>query len=272
MNPTEAAAGQAGTERSFAGVARLLGDPALARLSTARVAVVGLGGVGSWAAEALCRSGIGCLRLIDLDHVAESNINRQIQADLDTLGMAKVEALRARFARIAPSCLIDPVEEFVQPDNLETLLADPLDFVIDAIDDARAKAAMVAFAKRRGLGIVVCGAAGARSDPLALVREDLALTRGDRLLAGVRARLRRDHGFERRAGRRFRVTALVSRETPLSYQRVAGAGAALACAGYGSIVTVTAAMGIAAASVAIESITKKSSIDAKSGAESSLQD
>ncbi|MEZ5650297.1 MAG: ThiF family adenylyltransferase [Burkholderiaceae bacterium] len=247
----------AGSARALAGVSRLLGDPALQRLAAARVAVVGLGGVGSWAAEALCRSGVGFLRLIDLDHVAESNINRQIQADHETLGMAKAVALQARFARISPVCRVEPVEAFIERGNVAELLSPELDFVIDAIDDARAKAAMIAFAKAARLGIVVCGAAGARTDPLALAREDLALTRGDRLLAGVRSRLRRDYDFDRRPGRRFGVTTVVSHEIPLSQTRSPDAGAALACAGYGSIVTVTAAMGIAAAAVAIETITKR---------------
>ncbi len=240
--------------RALGGVARLVGEAALERFGAARVAVVGVGGVGSWAAEALVRSGVGCVRLIDLDHVAESNINRQIQADHDTLGMAKVEALHARFARIMPACRVETVEAFIERDVVAPVLGEDVDFVIDAIDQAGPKAALVAHARRTGVGIVVCGAAGARTDPLALVREDLALTTGDALLASVRARLRRHHGFDRHPGRRFGITAIVSREQPAPAARAATGGAALACAGYGSIMTVTATMGLAAASAALQAV------------------
>ena len=243
-----------GGSRALGGVARLLGESTVARLARATVAVVGVGGVGSWAAEALVRSGIGRIRLIDLDHVAESNINRQIQADRDTLGMAKVQALRERFARIEPRCRVETVEAFVEPDAVAPVLGEGLDFIVDAIDQASAKAAMIAYARHCGTGIVVCGAAGARTDPLALKRSDLALTQGDALLASVRSRLRRHHGFERRAGRRFGVTAIVSREQALPGSRVGGSGGALACAGYGSIMTVTATMGLAAAAVALDAV------------------
>lgn len=241
--------------RATGGVARLLGPSALARLAASRVAVVGVGGVGSWAAEALCRSGVGHLRLIDLDHVAESNINRQVQADRDSLGMAKVLALRERLARIAPGCTVEAVEAFVEPGNVTDLLDPAVDFVIDAVDQVAAKAAMVAHARAGGPPIVVCGAAGGRTDPLSLMREDLALTRGDALLASLRSRLRRWHGFPRQPGRRFGIPAICSGQPSLAGTRGAppgAAGAPLACAGYGSIVTVTATMGFAAAAFAME--------------------
>jgi tRNA A37 threonylcarbamoyladenosine dehydratase len=233
-------------------VARLLGDPAAARLREAHFTVVGIGGVGSWTAEALARSGVGSLTLVDLDHVTESNINRQVQALGSTLGAAKGEAMARRIADIAPNCRVRLVDDFVTPDNADELL--PRDgVVIDAIDQPRAKAAMIAVCHRRGQPLVVCGGAGAVTDVLGLRHSDLSKTRGDPLLASVRARLRREHGFPREPGRPFGVTALHF-ESQRATGRIcaADAGAPLACAGYGSIVTVTGTLGFAAAALAIE--------------------
>lgn len=246
-------------ERRFGGMARLFGETGLSRLAAAHVCVVGLGGVGSWSAEALARSGVGRLTLIDLDHVAESNINRQVQALESTVGAAKIEVMRRRIADISPDCSVALIDDFVTADNAATLI--PADaWLIDAIDQPRAKAAMIALARDRRQPVVVCGAAGARTDPLKLVREDLALTRGDALLASVRARLRRDHAFPREVGRRFGVVAICSREQPAGGPVRGGeAGSPLACAGYGSAVTVTAAMGLAAAAWAIDVIVNQAS-------------
>lgn len=258
--PACAAPADEARERRFGGVARLLGEQALARLGASHVAVVGIGGVGSWAAEALARSGVGALTLIDLDHVAESNINRQVHALDSTLGAAKGETMARRIAQIAPLCAVHVVDDFVTPDNAASLLP-PDAIVVDAIDQPRAKAAIVALAVARGQSLVVCGAAGGVVDGLTLRRGDLAHTRGDPLLASVRARLRRHHGFARDLQRAFAVDALYF-AGPRPAQRAGGgatgapgapgaAGAPLACAGYGSIVTVTAAMGLAAAGLAI---------------------
>jgi tRNA A37 threonylcarbamoyladenosine dehydratase len=250
--PSCAADGETPGERRFGGVARLLGDDALARLAASHVVVVGIGGVGSWCAEALARSGIGALTLVDLDHVAESNINRQIHALNSTLGAAKAQTMAARIAQISPACQVHVVDDFITPENAAELL--PGDAIlVDAIDQPRAKAAMIAVAVSRGQSLVVCGAAGGVADGLGLTRGDLAHTRGDPLLASVRARLRRNHGFTRELKRAFKVDALY-----FPHQRAARgsmsaeAGSPLACAGYGSIVTVTAAMGLAAAGLAIE--------------------
>ncbi len=251
--------------RRFGGVARVYGAAALPTLSQAHVCIVGIGGVGSWAAEALARSGVGRLTLIDADHVALSNVNRQVHALDSTLGAAKVEVMRARIADISASCVVSMVDEFVTAENVAACVpADAL--LIDAIDAPRAKAALIAWARQRAQPIIVCGAAGGRTDPLRLRRDDLARTRGDALLASVRARLRREHGFARGANARFRVEALYSDEpmapaiepavvcdgdaARASFTPVV-AGAPLGCAGYGSLVTVTAIMGFAAASWAI---------------------
>lgn len=247
--------------RRFGGVARVYGEAGLARLSAAHVVVVGIGGVGSWSAEALARSGVGRLTLIDLDHVAESNINRQVQALGTTVGASKVAVMAARIADIAPGCTVDLVDDFVTPDNLDALLPEA-DAIVDAIDQPRAKAALIAWCRRRKQALVVCGAAGGRTDPLRLRREDLALTRGDALLSGVRARLRREHGFPREAGRRFGVVAVFSDEAPppsaaaCEAPAANGGGAPLGCAGYGSLVSVTATMGLAAAQWAMDRIAR----------------
>ena len=251
----EAAAATGRGERRYGGVARLYGDAALARLRGARVAVAGIGGVGSWAAEALARSGVGALRLIDLDHVAESNINRQIHALEATLGQAKVVAMAERIAQIDARIEVRCVDDFVSEANVATLLDGPLDFVIDAIDNVRAKAALVAWCRRAGIGLVTVGAAGGQTDPTRIAVADLAHTTQDPLLARLRARLRRDYGFPRAAGKRFRVDAVYSSE-PLRYPDAACLPEAgpqgLNCAGFGSSVAVTASFGLAAAGRAID--------------------
>lgn len=255
------AAGEGTVARRFGGVSRLLGAGALQRLQAAHFVVVGIGGVGSWAAEALARSGAGALTLVDLDHVAESNINRQVHALEATLGAAKGEAMRERIAGISPHCRVLLVDEFVTAENAAALLPEDA-IVVDAIDQPRAKAAMIALCRRRRQPIVVCGGAGAVADGLGLRRADLALVKGDPLLASVRARLRREHGFPREAGRRFGVQALYFEAPRVRPQQAdacevevapaAAPGAPLACAGYGSLVTVTAPLGFAAAGLALE--------------------
>jgi tRNA A37 threonylcarbamoyladenosine dehydratase len=241
--------------RRFAGVARLYGVAAAARFRRAHVVVVGMGGVGSWAAEALARSAVGRLTLVDLDHVAESNTNRQIHALGDSYGKAKVDAMAERLVAINPRCHVLPVDEFATVDNAHALVLGA-DVVLDCIDQVVAKAALIAAARAERIAIVTCGAAGGRLDPTRIRCDDLARLSGDPLLAKVRHKLRRDHGFPRDGGKRparFDVTGVYSDE-PL--QRPAPAsdaqgrvvpGAALACAGYGSSVVVTAAMGFAAA-------------------------
>ncbi|MDR2837491.1 MAG: tRNA threonylcarbamoyladenosine dehydratase, partial [Azonexus sp.] len=178
-------------QRRFGGVARLYGEAGAARLRGAHVAVVGIGGVGSWCVEALARSGIGRLTLIDLDMVAESNANRQIHALDDLWGKAKVDAMRERIAAINPECEVVCVEDWITPENVGERLADDYSVVIDAIDQARAKVAMIAHCHRRGVPIIVAGAAGGQLDPTRIKLADLSETIEDPLLAKVRAQLRR---------------------------------------------------------------------------------
>jgi len=246
-------------QRRFGGVARLYGEAALARFGAARVAVVGLGGVGTWAAEALARSGCARLTLIDLDHVAQSNTNRQIHALDPEFGKAKVIAMAGRITAINPLAQVRPVEEFVTPQNAASLLQE-LDLIIDCIDQVRAKAALIAHARLAGIDVITCGAAGGRRNPGRIQVEDLARTRGDALLSKVRQRLRRDHGFAAPGTRsrpaRMGVAAVYSDEPPMPLAvcapQDAAPGSPLACGGYGSAVTVTATMGLAAAAWALE--------------------
>ena len=238
-------------ERRFGALRRLYGDAGYERIRAARVAVIGLGGVGSWAVEALARSGVAVLTLIDLDHVAESNINRQIQALGATLGQAKVQALRERIADIHPGCLVHGVEAFVDEANWPALLPAKVDIVIDACDQVRAKAAMAAWALATRTALVVVGAAGGKREPQAVQVDDLALVTHDPLLASLRQRLRQHHGAARTGAMGLRC--VFSREAVRVPEGDAVVGAGLHCHGYGSSVGVTATFGMVAANLALES-------------------
>jgi tRNA A37 threonylcarbamoyladenosine dehydratase len=244
---------QADLERRFGALRRLYGDTGYARLRAARVAVVGVGGVGSWAAEALARSGVAALVLIDLDHVAESNINRQVQALGGTLGQAKVLALRERIADIHPSCEVVAVEEFADAQNWPALLPQRVDAVIDACDQVRAKVAMAAWALADQRPFVSVGAAGGKRLAQRVDVEDLAAVTHDPLLASLRQRLRREHGATRQG--RIGLRCVFSREpvaAPLQACATDGGNdGSLNCHGYGSSVTVTATFGLVAAGEAI---------------------
>lgn len=233
-------------ERRFGGITRLYGAAAAARFARAHVCVIGIGGVGSWAVEALARSGVGRLTLIDLDHVAESNVNRQVHALDATLGQAKVQAMGARVQAINPACTVTPVDDFIDPDNCATLLAGGFDHVVDAIDHVRAKVALIAHCRRQGLALVTVGGAGGRSDPGCVRVADLARTAQDPLLAKVRQRLRKAHGFPRDPRRRFGVPCVYA-DAPLQLPPGARSAGGLSCAGLGSAVAVTATFGLFAA-------------------------
>ena len=244
-------------ERRFGGLRRLYGDDGYARLRALRVAVVGVGGVGSWTAEALARSGVAALTLIDLDHVSESNVNRQVQALGATLGMAKVLALRERIADIHPACGVEAVEAFVDADNWPALLPQPVDVVIDACDQLRAKVVLAAWALRTGTPLVVVGAAGGKRRPQDVEVDDLARATHDPLLAGLRQRLRQQHGAARSGA--IGLRCVFSREpvrAPEAVCAVEGEAAtsdgSLNCHGYGSSVGVTATFGLVAATLALE--------------------
>ena len=260
MAPAGAALGEPGEpgERRFGGLRRLYGDEDYARLRTLRVAVVGLGGVGSWTVEALARSGVAQLVLIDYDHVAESNINRQVQALGATLGQAKGEALRVRIADIHPGCEVQVVDEFATPANWPALLPGPVDAVVDACDQVSAKAALAAWALAAGVPLVITGAAGGKREPQQVEVGDLAQATHDPLLASLRQRVRKHHGAARTGP--IGLACVFSRE-PVSRPQAAcevpgepmqAGGAPLACAGYGSSVMVTATFGLVAAARAVQ--------------------
>jgi tRNA threonylcarbamoyladenosine dehydratase len=240
-------------ERRFGALRRLYGDDGYARIRSARIAVVGLGGVGSWTVEALARSGVAELVLFDLDHVAESNINRQVQALGRTLGQAKTRALAERIADIHPGCRVTEVDDFVQPDNWPALLPAPVDVLIDACDQVKAKAALAAWALASGVPLVCVGAAGGKRRAEAVAVDDLADVTHDPLLASLRQRLRKAGAAPRQG--RMGVRCVYSREPVLRPLQdgcdLASAGSALACAGYGSSVTVTATFGLVAAGEAL---------------------
>lgn len=260
-------------QRRFGGIRRLYGAAAAERLRRARVCVIGIGGVGSWTAEALARSGVGALTLVDLDHVAESNINRQVHALDGELGKAKVAAMAARIHAIHPGCAVTQIEEFIAPENQADILGQDFDAVVDCIDSARAKIALIGHCRGRGMPLVTVGGAGGRTDPTRIRVADLARSTHDPLLARVRAALRREHGFPHHAREPFGVPCVYSEEAaraprgedaacaPRAGPDGAGGEAApgapegafaLSCAGYGSSVCVTAAFGLAAAARSLE--------------------
>lgn len=239
-------------ERRFGGISRLYGTDGAARLRDAHVCVVGIGGVGSWSAEALARNAVGRITLIDLDMVAESNTNRQIHALGDVYGKAKVDVMAERIRAINPACEVTCIEDFVTPDNVEQMLDRGFSAVIDAIDQVRAKAAMIAFCRRQKIPIVVAGAAGGQIDPTQIRVTDLSQTVQDPLLAKVRSILRREYGYSKEGKKKFGISAVFSTE-PLRYPDSGascdnkGGPAGLNCAGFGSSVCVTSVFGMAAA-------------------------
>ncbi|AKJ28258.1 tRNA threonylcarbamoyladenosine dehydratase [Caldimonas brevitalea] len=243
-------------ERRFGGLRRLYGSDGYRRIRAARVAVVGVGGVGSWAAEALARSGVAELTLFDLDHVALSNVNRQIHALESTLGQAKVLALRERIALIHPACQVRGVEEFVEPDNWPALLPAPVDALIDCCDQVRAKAALAAWALQTRTPLVTVGAAGGKQRAHEVDVADLSDTTHDPLLASLRQRLRREHGAPRKG--HIGVRCVFSREALTRPPESCDLDGSLNCHGYGSVVSVTATFGLVAAGEVLRDIARDS--------------
>jgi tRNA A37 threonylcarbamoyladenosine dehydratase len=235
-------------DRRFAGVDRLFGVDGARNIKTAHVAIVGVGGVGSWAAESLARSGVGSLTLIDLDHVSESNINRQIHAVEASLGQAKVLAMRERIHAFFPQCSVDCIEEFVEAATCAAYLPPDVDAVIDACDQVSVKTALAAWALQSKTIFVTSGAAGGKRQAQLVSLDDLSKVTHDPLLSKVRYQLRKDFGAPR-AGKKMGVTCIFSAEAvaaPDASCGVVGDGS-LNCAGFGSLVTVTATFGLCAA-------------------------
>jgi tRNA A37 threonylcarbamoyladenosine dehydratase len=259
--------------RRFAGVARLYGEPGLQVFEKAHVLVAGLGGVGSWAVEALARSGIGELTLMDFDHIALSNVNRQLHAIEDNFGKSKSEVMAERVKQINPNIKLNVIDEFLTPDNLDAHLhknAENRYFVVlDATDDVKMKIALAAYCEARDdigrarnveqsdrksstITLVICGGAGGKLDPSRIKAADLAKTTQDPVLSKVRYALRKEYGFSSDPKKKLGITAVYSDEPR---QGVASGG--LSCAGYGSAVTVTATFGFVAAAEVLKLLQKQ---------------
>ncbi|MEE9352233.1 MAG: tRNA cyclic N6-threonylcarbamoyladenosine(37) synthase TcdA [Thiotrichaceae bacterium] len=252
------------SSRRFQGVAKVYGNKAYQHFTQAHVCVIGLGGVGSWVVEALARSAIGELTLIDMDHVAESNINRQLQATEETLGQAKSQALAERVATINPACKVNQVDDFIGAENQADLLGRDYDWVIDCIDSFRTKASLIHYCKRNKIKLLTMGGAGGMTDPSKIRITDLSKTKQDPLLAKVRKSLRQDYQFPSNPSRRFGIPCVYSEEH-LQYPDAEGevspektkgsATTGLNCAsGFGSAVCVTAPFGFYAAGYVLRKI------------------
>ena len=241
--------------RRFGGVERLYGVDGAARIASAHLAVIGVGGVGSWAVEALARSGVGQLTLIDMDHVAESNINRQLTALEGTLGMLKAGVLANRISEINPACEVRVVDAFVDRENHRELLAVGFDWVLDCIDSFRIKAALIADCRRRRQPVITAGAAGGQLDPTRVKVSDLRRTEQDALLARTRRLLRQEYGFPNNPKRSFGVPAVWSDEPVRAAQSCdAQQDSSLNCAGFGACMPVTASFGLAAAGYVLREV------------------
>lgn len=252
--------------KRFNGTARLLGNNALHHLQTAHVVVIGMGGVGSWAAECLARSGIGQLTLIDLDVIAESNINRQIHAQDSTLGADKVHVMANRIASYAPNCQVNTIDDWITDKNVAQLVPATAHIVLDCIDQVLPKTALVVLCQLRQQKLIVCGAAGGKFDLTLLKIADLSKVTHDPLLASLRYRLRKHYGLSAAPSihtsklKPMNVSCIyiaqpvnkpfIEKEPLCSTNGLHG----LNCAGYGSMMHVTASMGLQAAAWAIQQI------------------
>ena len=210
-SPTELASAANHTRR-FGGIARLYGELGLQRIRDAHVCVIGIGGVGSWAAESLARSAVGEITLIDMDIVAESNINRQLLATSSSIGRDKGLVMRDRINDINPICRVNVVDEFISRDNLTELISSDFDYIVDCIDDFRTKAALIHHCKVNKVKILTIGGAGGQVDPTKVVQTDLNRTQHDVLLAKTRKLLRQDYGFPRNLKRSFSIPCVYSNE------------------------------------------------------------
>ena len=251
----------------FGGIARLYGQAALERFFKARVAVIGIGGVGSWAVEALARSGIGHLTLVDLDEICVTNVNRQLHAMDGQIGRQKTEAMAERARAIHPGCEVTVIPAFFSERTSAEILEPGFDVLLDAIDSTRHKALLLAECHRRGIFAVTCGGAGGRRDPTRIQVADLAYSGKDPLLLQVRRSLRNDHGFPKiplhQKPPPFGIDAVFSDEPPwfaqcdgdVSNERPDGSNQRLNCTtGMGTATHLTACFGMTAAGRVLERI------------------
>lgn len=252
----------------FGGIKRLYGNQQTQILFESHVCVIGIGGVGSWVAEALARTGIGQITLIDMDDICATNVNRQIHALTDTVGDLKIEAMQERIKQINPHCKVNLVDDFISPDNLREYIDASFDYVVDAIDSVKAKSALIAYCKRNKIPIITTGGAGGQTDPTQITVADVAKTVQDPLMSKVRSTLRRDFNFSKNPKRKFGVDCVYSTEQlvyPTSDGQVcqqkpdSEGPMRLDCSGgFGAVTMVTASFAfVAAARVVNKLIAKK---------------
>ncbi|MDG6897803.1 tRNA cyclic N6-threonylcarbamoyladenosine(37) synthase TcdA [Actinobacillus delphinicola] len=252
-------------EQRFGGIGRLYTPEALAYFRQAHVCVVGIGGVGSWAVEALARSGIGKITMIDLDDICVTNINRQLHALSGTIGQLKTEAMAERIKLINPECEIEIIDDFLTTENMAEYLTKDYDYVIDAIDQVKVKAAMIAYCKRNKIKIITVGGAGGQTDPTQIKIADLTKTIQDPLAAKVRSLLRKEYGFSQNPKRKFSVDCVYSTQ-PLIFPKM-GDGCAVSatmnCAnGFGAATMITATFAFFAVSRVLEKLVMKQAQEA----------
>jgi len=247
-------------QQRFGGLRRLYGDEAFAHLPRLHFCVIGIGGVGSWVVEALARSGIGRLTLVDYDDIAATNINRQLHSLSETLNRKKIEVMKERVLQINPDCQVDLVDDFLIMENHAEILSRGYDYVVDAIDSIKFKAALIYYCKRNKTPVITTGGAGGLTDATKIGIDDLSRTWNDALAAKVRSRLREEYGFSRNPKRKFGVDCVFSTQQPVypkedgsvSHEKPGIHGLSLDCSlGYGASVCVTASFGFIAAAHAI---------------------
>ncbi|TCP97701.1 tRNA A37 threonylcarbamoyladenosine dehydratase [Cricetibacter osteomyelitidis] len=247
-------------EQRFGGIARLYGQEALTRLRQVHICVIGIGGVGSWTVEALARSGIGKLTLIDMDDICVTNINRQLPALSGNIGKLKTEVMKERVQLINPECDVDIIDDFISTENLADYLSRGYDYVIDAIDSVKTKAAMIAYCKRNKIKIITIGGAGGQTDPSQIQIADLSRTIQDPLAAKVRSFLRKEYHFTQNPKRKFGVDCVFSTQ-PLIFPQTTGncgVSATMNCAnGFGAATMITATFGFFAVSRVIDKLLAK---------------
>lgn len=248
-------------EQRFGGIGRLYTPAGFEALRSAHFCVIGIGGVGSWAVEALARSGVGKLTLIDIDDICVTNINRQIHAMSGTIGQLKTEVMKERVLNINPECQVEIIDDFLGLDNLSDYLDRGYDYVIDAIDNVSVKAALLNFCKRNKIRVVTTGGAGGQTDLSKIQIADLAKTIQDPLAAKVRTLLRKQYGF---AGKtKFGIDCVFSTQQPIFPKMAEGCeiSATMNCAnGFGAVTMVTATFGFFAVSRAIDKFLKAKEI------------
>lgn len=246
-------------EQRFGGIGRLYTPEGLAKLRQSHVCVIGIGGVGSWAVEALARTGIGKITMIDMDDICVTNINRQIHAMTGTVAQLKTEAMKERVERINPECVVEIIDDFITPENIPEYLNRGYDYVLDAIDSVRTKAALIAYCKRNKIKLITTGGAGGQTDPSQIQIADLSKTIQDPLAARVRSLLRKEYNFSQNPKRKFGIDCVFSTQ-PLIFPKM-GEGcevsATMNCAnGFGAVTMVTATFGFFAVSRLVDKLLK----------------